>query len=212
MIRVLTLLLVAVAAAVPAIAQEYPVSGEVYLSFEPNRNVHFRNVAPGETFQLWIITEIPVDPSTPHGGIVGVEGGVSLPPELELVEVAFEEPAINLGITFREPGLESFIVGLGDCVQLGRRNALGVLTLRLAVYGQDLEIGVEAPSVGAAAVSSFSGMGPGWALRDCMDGGPIDLVLFGPNEIAPSTVVINSTSIPVEGAGVSRVKARFGRD
>lgn len=202
-------LLIALLISVPCSAQDYPVSGEIYLSFEPNRNVHFRDVLPGEEFQLWIITEIPVNPSQPQSGIVGVEGGVALPPEIEFVQAAYEPPSIDVGGQFNEPDLVSFVVGLGDCLNLGRRNTLGVLTLRLAVDGQDLEIGVAAPSVGAAPVSSFAGLGPGWATQDCRDGGLIDLVLFGPPAIAPSTVVINSSAIPVEGAGFSRIKSLY---
>ncbi len=106
-------LLIAVTLAVPACAQLFPESGQVYLSFDPHRQVSTLDVLPGEPFQLWIAVDIPRVPGSPNVGIVGVEGGIALPPSVQFLEIEFPAPALNLGARFREPGLETFVVGLG---------------------------------------------------------------------------------------------------
>jgi hypothetical protein len=202
-------LLLAISLAVPAGAKSFPESGHVYLSFDPHRQVSTLAVLPGEPFQLWITVDIPRVPGNPKLGIVGVEGGIALPPSVEFLEIEFPAPALNLGATFREPGLETFVVGLGECVPLGIPNTVGVLTLQLVTPGSDIEIGVAAPAVGAAAVSSFAGIGPGWASMDCDLGGSIDLVLFEVSSGPTSNVVLNSTAVPTETMGWSGLKAQF---
>jgi hypothetical protein len=192
-----------------AAAQPYPERGEIYLSFEQNRDVRFRDVAPGEEFDLWIILDIPVDPSRPGAGVVGVEGGIAFPEQLEWVETGIFPPAINVGGSFREPGLESFVVGLGECRSVGPRIVIGWVRVRLVDDAQDIEIGVTAPSVGAAAISSFAGLGPGWARQDCAGGGEMDLVLFGPSTPGRGSVIVNSSAIPTVVRGTSTLKARF---
>ncbi|RKZ11496.1 hypothetical protein DRQ53_15950 [bacterium] len=196
--------------AAPAVAQLYPSSGQVYLSFHPHVQQSTREVLPGETFQLWIAVDIPVNSANPQIGIVGVEGGVSLPPSLELVETAFQPPAINVGASYREPGLESFVVGLGECVSLGPRRTLGSMTLRLVTPGSDIEIDVTAPAVGAAAVSSFAGIGPGWAAQDCMSSDGFELLLFDAPVAQSGTIVVNPVSVPTDTTGFSLIKSRFG--
>ena len=205
-------LITASIAVAPARAQDdpYPRAGQIYLSFHPEVQVSTRDVTPGEEFQLWISVDIPIDPQAPQQGIVGVEGGVALPPSLEFVEIAFGSSAVNVGPSFREPGLESFIVGLGECLSLGPRHALGVMTLRLAEAGSDIEISVTAPSVGAAAVSSFAGIGPGWADRDCPEGGEVGLILFEAPVGPGHTLIVNSTAVPTDRTGFSALKARYG--
>ena len=202
-------LLIAVTLAVPACAQSFPESGQVYLSFDPHRQVSTLDVLPGEPFQLWIAVDIPRVPGSPNVGIVGVEGGIALPPSVEFLNIEFPAPALNLGARFREPGLETFVVGLGECVPLGIPNTVGVLTLQLVTSGSDIEIGVAAPAVGAAAVSSFAGVGPGWASQDCDSGGLMDLVLFEVSAGPTSNVVLNSTAVPTETMGWSGLKAQF---
>lgn len=204
-------LLLALASAVPCRADVYPVSGQVQLSFNSQVQMSTRVVAPGAEFQLWISVDIPVDPAHPDLGIVGVEGGVTLPPELEFVQIAFEAPAINVGATFREPGLETFVVGLGQCIGLGQRTVVGVMTLRLVEDASDVAIAVTAPSVGAAAVSSFAGIGPGWARRDCQASSELELVLFDTPDPSAASIVVNPTSVPTEPGSFTLLKSRFGR-
>lgn len=192
-----------------AAAQPYPERGEIYLSFEQNRDVRFRDVAPGEEFDLWIVLDIPVDPVLPGAGVVGVEGGIAFPGQLEWVETGVFAPAINVGGSFREPGLESFVVGLGECRSVAPRIVIGWVRVRLVGAAQDIEIGVTAPSVGASAVSSFAGLGPGWARRDCMEGGELDLVLFGPSTPGRGSVIVNSSAVPTGPSGTTALKARF---
>jgi hypothetical protein len=194
-----------------AAAQPYPVSGNVYLSFHPQVQDSERDVLPGEIFDLYIAFDIPVDGQNPMDGIVGVEGGVTIPPQLELVETAIWPPAINLGPSFREPDLESFIVGLGECIGLGPRHTIGAMTFRLVADASDVEISVTAPSVGAAAISSFAGLGPGWAVQDCSTGEGPELVLFETPGSGPgSRIVVNPSAIPNASTGLTTLKARYG--
>ena len=62
------LVLVCVVIGGPALAQEYPVSSEIYLSFEPNRHVPTRNVAPGEEFGVFWVR----DPDTDEGSLISI--------------------------------------------------------------------------------------------------------------------------------------------
>lgn len=192
-----------------AVAQEYPESGEIYLSFESNRHVPTRNVAPGEQFELWMLVDIPNDPADPGIGVVGVEGAIELPPQTELIEAAVLPPAINLGTSYREPGLETFVVGLGECVDAGPLIPVGYVTLRLTEAGQDIEIQVTAPAVQASPVSSFAGIGPGWAAQDCREPGEMDLVLFAETTGPRRSVIINSSAVPVKPGGLTAIKARY---
>jgi hypothetical protein len=203
------LILTAALFAGQAVAQEYPVSGEIYLSFESNRHVPTRNVAPGEQFELWMLVDIPNDPADPGIGVVGVEGAIELPPQTELIEAVVLPPAINLGASYREPGLETFVVGLGECVDAGPLIPVGYVTLRLTEAGEDIEIQVTAPAVQASPVSSFAGIGPGWAAQDCREPGATDLVLFAETTGPRRSVIINSSAVPVTPGGLTSIKARY---
>jgi hypothetical protein len=63
--------------------------------------------------------------------------------------------------------------------------------------------------VQAAPVSSFAGIGPGWAREDCRDGGASELVLFAEVTGPRRSVVINPAGVDVLPAGISSIKARF---
>lgn len=202
-------ILATVLVAAQALAQEYPVSGEIYLSFESNRHVPTRDVAPGEQFELWMLVDIPNDPVSPSLGVVGVEGAIELPPQTELIEAGVLPPALNLGPSYRQPGLETFVVGLGECVDAGPLIAVGWVTLRLTEAGEDIEIQVTAPAVQASPVSSFAGIGPGWARQDCRDSGAMELVLFAETTGPRRSVVINSSAVPVLPSGMTALKATF---
>lgn len=206
-LSVATALLLIVAA--PALAQPFPVSGEVYLSFDPNMRVSSQTVTPFVPFDLYITVDIPVDGANPTLGIAGVEGGISFPSSIELMSIAFPPPAINIGPGFSEPELESFIVGLGVCQPLGTATVLGTVTARLLVDDSDIEIALDAPSVGAAAISSFAGIGPGWARFDCEGSGNDDLVLFEAPTMASSNVIVNPSVVATESSTFARVKALY---
>ena len=195
--------------ALPSLAQTYPSSGQIYLSFSEHRHVRTLDVTPGVPFQLWITVDIPVDSQSPAVGVAGIEGAVALPPSVEFVSIAFPPPAISLGADFREPGLETFIVGLGECLRLGPARTIGVLTLKLLTPEVDVEIGMTAPAVQAAALSSFAGIGPGWAAMDCGAGGNMELVLFAESAAPFQNVVLNSTAVPVEATGLTALKSRY---
>jgi len=203
------LLLACVLTSSEVLAQEYPISSEIYLSFEPNRHVPTRNVAPGEEFDLWLLVDIWNDPGNPDWGVVGVEGAVQIPPQTEFVEAGVLPPAINIGSSYRQPDLETFVVGLGECVDAGPLIKVGYLRLRLVEAGDDIEIEVTAPAIQASPVSSFAGIGPGWARQGCREGGPMDLVLFAETTGPKSRIVINSSAVPVLPEGMSSMKARY---
>ena len=145
----------------------------------------------------------------PDLGVVGVEGAVALPPQTEFVEAGVLAPAINLGPSYRQPDLETFVVGLGECLDAGPLIKVGYLRLRLTEAGDDIEIAVTAPAIQASPVSSFAGIGPGWARQGCREGGTTDLVLFAETTGPKSRVVINSSAVPVLPEGISSIKARF---
>jgi hypothetical protein len=205
---VTSILLLLCAFALPVFAQTYPSSGQIYLSFSEHRHVQSLDVTPGVPFQLWIRVEIPVVSESPEVGVAGIEGAVAFPPSVEFMSIEFPPPAVSLGASVREPGLETFIVGLGECLQLGPAQTIGVLTLRLLTPEVDVEIGVTAPAVQAAAISSFAGIGPGWAAWDCGQG-DIELVLFDDSAGLFQNVVLNSTAVPVESNGFTALKSRY---
>jgi hypothetical protein len=153
--------------------------------------------------------DIPNDPVNPFLGVVGVEGAVQLPAQTELVEAGVLPPAINLGPTYRQPGLETFVVGLGECIGAGPLIKVGYLTLRLTEAGEDIEISVTAPAVEASPVSSFAGIGPGWARQDCSDPSPAELVLFAETTGPRRSVVINSSAVSAVEQSLGALKARF---
>jgi len=193
----------------PAAAQPYPVSGRVYLSFSPDSQLSSQAVPPLTPFDLYITVDIPADLANPTHGIAGVEGGVAFPASIELIGTAVYPPALNIGPLFAEPGLESFIVGLGQCVPLGGPFVVGTMTLQLLADESNVEIAVDAPSVGAAAVSSFAGIGPGWARTDCDGFQDEGLVLFEAPTTAMSNVIVNPSVVAGEKTTFAKVKALY---
>lgn len=198
-----------ISAVAPAAAQPYPVSGNVYLSFSPTSRVSSQAVTPLIPFELYITVDIPADPTNPSHGVAGVEGGIAFPPSVELMSIAYAPPALDIGWNFSEPELESFIVGLGQCIPLGSPFVVGTVTARLLLDESDVEIAVDAPSVGAAAVSSFAGIGPGWAQFDCDGAGDPELVLFEPPTTSTSNVIVNPSVVQSRGSSFAQLKALY---
>jgi hypothetical protein len=192
-----------------ASAQEYPFSGQIYLSFDPDARVATRDVAPGETFQLWLIADIPVFPADPGVGIAGVEGSIAFPPSLEVFSLLFVPGSIDLGPGIPEPDRVNFIVGLGACHTLGGPDVLGVASAQLLEGASNLEISVTAPSVGAASISSFGGDGPGWAAFRCEPFESAGLYLFERPTPVTSSIIVNPTPVSTRLTSFSRVKALY---
>jgi len=195
--------------AAPAFAQEYPLRGQIYLSFDPGGRVATQDVAPGEVFQLWVIVDIPSLSATPEVGIAGIEGSIAFPPTLDVQSFVFLPTAIDLGPGIPEPDRVNFIVGFGQCRPLGGPDVLGVASAELLEDASNVEISITAPSVGAASISSFGGDGPGWAAFQCDPFESAGLYLFDRPTAVTSSIVVNPTPVPVDQGSFARLKALY---
>jgi hypothetical protein len=187
--------------AMSAGAQDYPVDGVAYLSFEPDARVQTKELSVGEYFEFYLVVEI-----TSGRNIAGVEGSVSVPSNIVLagnVTWMVNPNALDIGPMFPIEEGFNFICGLGVCADASTPTAMFKVAAQY-LGGGNTGIYVT-PPLGASNPSSFAGQGAGWV--DCVGNTVYDLYLFDQPPTA-NGIVINPT-LPTETVTWGAIKALY---
>lgn len=194
--------LLVIAGARPAQAQQGPDLGDLFLSFHPTLVVQQLDLEANATFDVYVKVQVDfADVGEPtrntFDGVKTWEACLSFPPEVTITDRIVTHPSFNGA---DESCDENWQMVLDSCLRTSEASAILVrYRCRLSLDVTNLEI-----AIGGASPSSIEGERPGWF--QCLDTGQTGLHAFASGYTEP--LVINS-EVTVEESSWSALKDDF---